>query len=272
MTKNLNNLGLKNIVENYDLFFIDIWGVLHNGIYFFEDAIKTLDELEKLNKEYVLLSNAPRPNFSVKKFLIKMGIPENISNKVYTSGQASLDYLLKNFKDKKFFHLGPARDFDLFDSFKINKINEIKKCSYIICTGLFDEHDQDLNYYKKMLNDEIKKKMICTNPDLVVDRGEKREYCAGSVAKIFEELGGRVEYFGKPHANVYSQSIKIENKRVLCVGDNLNTDIKGANMQNFSSLLISNGIHKKELENNNQNDLFKQYNVNVDYTQNNLKW
>ena len=74
MTKNLNNLGLKNIVENYDLFFIDIWGVLHNGIYFFEDAIKTLDELEKLNKKYVLLSNAPRPNFSVKKFLIKMGI------------------------------------------------------------------------------------------------------------------------------------------------------------------------------------------------------
>ena len=179
MTKNLNNLGLKNIVENYDLFFIDIWGVLHNGIYFFEDAIKTLDELEKLNKEYVLLSNAPRPNFSVKKFLIKMGIPENISNKVYTSGQASLDYLLKNFKDKKFFHLGPSRDFDLFDSFKINKINEIKKCSYIICTGLFDEHDQDLNYYKKMLNDEINKKMICTNPDLIVDRGEKREYCAG---------------------------------------------------------------------------------------------
>jgi HAD superfamily hydrolase (TIGR01459 family) len=272
VTKNLNNLGLKNIVENYDLFFIDIWGVLHNGIYFFEDAIKTLDELEKLNKEYVLLSNAPRPNFSVKKFLIKMGIPENISNKVYTSGQASLDYLLKNFKDKKFFHLGPSRDFDLFDSFKINKINEIKKCSYIICTGLFDEHDQDLNYYKKMLNDEINKKMICTNPDLIVDRGEKREYCAGSVAKIFEELGGRVEYFGKPYANVYSQSIKIENKRVLCVGDNLNTDIKGANMQNFSSLLISNGIHKKELENNNQNDLFKQYNVNVDYTQNNLKW
>ena len=272
MTKNLNNSGLKSIVQNYDLFFIDIWGVVHNGISFFEEAIKALSELEKLNKEYILLTNAPRPNISVKNFLIKMGISENISDKVYTSGQASLDYLIKNFKKKKFFHLGPPRDFDLFVSFKENKINEINKCEYIICTGLFDEYDQDLNYYKKILYREKNKKMICTNPDLVVDRGETREYCAGSIAKIFEELGGKVEYFGKPYPNVYSQSIKVGDKKVLCVGDNLNTDIKGANIQNFSSLLISKGIHKKELINKKQSDLFKEYNVNVDFIQDSLKW
>ena len=272
VTKNLNNLGLKSIAGSYDLFFVDIWGVVHNGLSIFEEAIIALNELEKIKKDYVLLTNAPRPNFSVKKFLTKMGISENISNKIYTSGQASLDYLLKNYKNKKFFHLGPSRDFDLFVSFKENKINEINESEYIICTGLFDEYNQDLNYYKEILHREKNKKMICTNPDLVVDRGEKREYCAGSIAKIFEELGGQVEYFGKPYPNVYSQSIKVENKKVLCIGDNLNTDIKGANIQNFSSLLISNGIHREEMKNKNLKDLFKEYNVNVDYIQNSLKW
>tara|TARA_Y100000590_G_scaffold252208_1_gene283182 strand:- start:27 stop:848 length:822 start_codon:yes stop_codon:yes gene_type:complete len=273
MTKNLDNLGLKSVAENYDLFFVDIWGVVHNGISPYEDALVALNELEKINKEYVLLTNAPRPNFSVKNFLKRMGISENISNKVYTSGQASLDYLLKNFKEKKFFHLGPPKDFDLFASFKENKTNDINKGEYILCTGLFEEYSQDLSYYKKILKNQTNKKMICTNPDLIVDKGEIREYCAGSIAKIYEELGGNVEYFGKPYLNVYGQSTKnIDNKKVLCIGDNLNTDIRGANMQNFSSLLIYNGIHRNELLNKDQTNLFKEYNVNVDYIQKNLKW
>ena len=271
MTKNLDNLGLKSVAENFDLFFVDIWGVLHNGISPFEDAIVALNKLDEINKEYILLTNAPRPNFSVKNFLKKMGISENISSKVYTSGQASLDYLLKNLKEKIFFHIGPARDFDLFTSFKNKKANDISESEYILCTGLFEDYIQDLNYYKKILNNEINKKMICTNPDLIVDKGEIREYCAGSVAKIFEDLGGIVEYFGKPYLNVYGQSAKkIDNKKVLCIGDNLNTDIRGANMQNFSSLLICNGIHRAELLKKKQNDLFKEYDVNVDYIQKNL--
>ena len=111
--------------------------------------------------------------------------------------------------------------------------------------------------------------MICTNPDLIVDRGNKREYCAGTIAKIFEEEGGKVEYFGKPYPLVYKLSSKIENKKILCIGDNLNTDIKGANLQNFSSLFISSGIHKNET---NLNLTFKNHNVRVDYLQSYLKW
>ena len=272
MIKNLDTLGLKSIVANYDLYFVDVWGVIHNGISLFDDAIIALNELDKLNKEYILLTNAPRPNNSVKKFLEKMGLAKNISDRVYTSGQASLDYLLKNCKDKKFFHIGPSRDFDLFVSFKKNKINKIMESEYILCTGLLDYHEQDLNFYIELLKDQVNKKMICTNPDLVVDRGEIREYCAGSVAKIFEKLGGKVEYFGKPYPNVYTQSTRLENRKILCIGDNLNTDIKGANIQNFSSLLISNGIHRHELENKKQKELFKEYNVKVDYIQRNFKW
>ena len=114
--------------------------------------------------------------------------------------------------------------------------------------------------------------MICTNPDLIVDRGEIREYCAGSVAKIFEEIGGNVEYFGKPYSNVYNLAAKIENKKVLCIGDNLNTDIRGANLQKFSSLLISNGIHRNEIKKDNIKNLFDKYNVEVDFIQSELKW
>ena len=272
MTKNIDASGIKLIVPNYELFFIDIWGVVHNGISIFQDSIEVLNELNKLNKEYVLLTNAPRPNFSVRKFLEKMGMQKKISEKVYTSGQASLDYLITNFKDKGFYHIGPSRDFDLFNSFKKNKISEINDSEYLLCTGLYEKQDQNLNTYKELLINQIDKRMVCTNPDLVVDRGKKREYCAGSIAKIFEDLGGKVDYFGKPYPNVYNLSTKIKNRKVLCIGDNLNTDIRGANIQNFSSLLISNGIHKEELINKNQNELFKEYNVSVDYIQKSLKW
>ena len=109
--------------------------------------------------------------------------------------------------------------------------------------------------------------MVCTNPDLVVDRGNNREFCAGSVAKIFEDLGGDVEYFGKPYPLIYTQSADIKKKNILCIGDNLNTDIKGANVQNFKSLFIMNGIHKNE---NNIDELKKKYDVDIDYTQKSL--
>ena len=128
------------------------------------------------------------------------------------------------------------------------KINNLNNCEYILCTGLFDDHEEDLIYYKNLLENQIKKKMVCTNPDLIVDRGNIRELCAGSVAMIFEKMGGKVIYFGKPYPEVYKQSIEIQYKKVLCIGDNLNTDIKGANLLNYDSLIISSGIHKDEIK------------------------
>ena len=130
----------------------------------------------------------------------------------------------------------------------------------------------DLNYYKDLLKDQIKKTMICTNPDLIVDRGNKRELCAGSVALIFEKMGGKVVYFGKPFPEVYNQSINNKNKKVLSIGDNLNTDIKGANLLNFDSLLISNGVHKKEIEDEGIEAVSKKYEAIVNFTQTELKW
>ena len=166
--------------------------------------------------------------------------------------------------------MGPERDFNLFKNFKSLKQIKAEDADYIICTGLFDDYE-NLDFYKNFLLDLKNKEMVCTNPDLIVDRGNITEYCAGSLAKIFEDMGGKVEYFGKPYPLVYEKSTYNQNKSVLCIGDNLNTDIRGANLQGFNSLFILNGIHKKENQ-NELNKLFEKYQVDVNYIQEKLKW
>ena len=271
MPQNLDKDGLRSKINSYELFFIDIWGVIHNGLQIFEDSIEVLENLKKNNKEFVLLTNAPRPNSTVIDFLKKMGLKKFYED-VYTSGEASLKYLMKNFLNAKFYHIGPPRDFDLFKRFEQNKVSNINQADYFICTGLFKDHETKLEYYKDLLEKFSNKKFVCTNPDLIVDRGDVREFCAGSIAKIFEEIGGKVIYFGKPYPPVYNLSANINGKNVLCIGDNMNTDIKGANIQNFDNLLITSGIHKKELSSLNIHKLEKKYGVSVNYTQTKLKW
>jgi len=272
MSKNLDNNGLRSIVKNYDIFYIDLWGVVHNGIVLHKNAIEALEEITKARKQYVLLTNAPRPNTTVKSFLEKMGMNKEIREKVYSSGEAALNYIKKNLLADKFYHLGPTRDFDLFLNFKKNKTTDIKESSYLLCTGLFEDQGDDLNYYKELFKEHINKKMICTNPDLIVDRGNQRELCAGSVALVFENMGGEVVYFGKPFPEVYNQSINNKEKKVLSIGDNLNTDIKGANLLNYDSLIISNGIHKNEIKKEGIDKVSKKYEVVVNFIQEELKW
>jgi len=272
MTKNLDLNGLQSIADNYDLFYIDLWGVIHNGIRLNEKAIIVLKELLKKDKLFVLLTNAPRPNKTVRNFLQKMGMEQELRDHVFTSGEAALNYLKKNFLSQKFYHIGPPRDFDLFDLFEDNKCENIKESEYLLCTGLFDEYDEDLIYYKNLFENHINKKMICTNPDLIVDRGNKRELCAGSVAIVFEKMGGEVVYFGKPHPEVYNQSIDNNNKKILSIGDNLNTDIKGANLLNYDSLLISNGIHRDEIKDKGIKKVSKEYETIINFIQSDLKW
>ena len=272
MAKNLDNDGLRSIINDYDILYIDLWGVVHNGINLHKNAIDALEEKKKKKKKYALLTNAPRPSKTVKLFLEKMGMVKKIREKVYSSGEAAISYLKKNYYDKKFYHIGPRRDFDLFLDFKKNNIKDINESSYLLCTGLFQKQEDDLIYYKELFKNQINKKMICTNPDLIVDRGNKRELCAGSVALVFEKMGGEVVYFGKPFPEVYNQSIDNKDKKVLSIGDNLNTDIKGANLLNYDSLLISNGVHKDEIKKEGIHIVSKKYEVIVNFIQTELKW
>ena len=272
MTKNLDKEGFSSIVDKYQLFYVDLWGVVHNGLSLHQEAINVLNKIAQKNKDYILLTNAPRPNNVVKSFLEKLGMKKEIRDHVFTSGEAALNYLKNNMLDKIFFHVGPSRDFDLFKDFEKNKSNTLEKCDYILCTGLFEDHDEDLKFYKNLFEKKLEKKMICTNPDLIVNRGNKRELCAGSVAMVYEKMGGEVIYFGKPYPEVYNQSIDNKNKKILSIGDNLNTDIKGANLLNFDSLIISNGIHKDEIKKNGIEKTSKSYEAICNYIQSELKW
>jgi len=267
--KELNHLS--DIYENYDTFVIDLWGVIHNGVMLNPKAIDVIDNLSTNSKKIVFLSNAPRPSSKVINFLLKMKMDKKYLTNVMTSGEAAMYAINKNQFGKTFFHLGPPRDTSVFEKVKNNQVN-LESCDFILCTGLFDEHESDLNYYKKFLENQITKKLICTNPDLTVHRGNVEELCAGSVAKVFEELGGEVVYFGKPHKEVYNMCFNADEK-VLAIGDNLRTDIKGANNLNIDCIFISEGVHRDEYSNISElNDLLKRYKVKANFFQRELKW
>ena len=214
--------GLSQIQSKYDAFFIDLWGVIHNGIKLYSGAIDVLKNLNKLNKRFVLISNAPRPSKSVEKYLLNLKMDRVFLKNVFTSGEAALEALKKNIYGKKFYHIGPERDKDLIKGFKKNK-TILEKCEFILCTGLFENEKNSINYYKNLLEKYTEKKMICTNPDLIVHRGSRSEYCAGTLAQAFEELGGKVVYFGKPYSEIYNFCVK-KSESILAIGDNLRTE------------------------------------------------
>tara|TARA_A100001015_G_scaffold270730_1_gene323578 strand:+ start:155 stop:553 length:399 start_codon:yes stop_codon:yes gene_type:complete len=130
----------------------------------------------------------------------------------------------------------------------------------------------ELEFYEKLLKKSLDKKMICTNPDLIVDKGDAQEYCAGTIAKLFERIGGEVIYFGKPYKEIYNSILKDKDK-ALIIGDNLRTDIKGANLIKQDSLFIMGGIHKNEIKNlDNLSNILKKYNVETSFVQDQLNW
>ena len=272
---------LSEVFDAYDTFVIDLWGVIHNGLKLNDKAMEAVIQLNKNSKKIIFLSNAPRPSAKVVDFLIKMKMDRNYLSNVMTSGEAAMKAINQNKFGKKFFHLGPPRDSSIFEKVKDN-LTTINNCDFILCTGLFDEdepnldklqlHENDLDYYKNFLIKHVSKKLVCTNPDLTVHRGDKEEYCAGYIAKIFEELGGKVTYYGKPHKEIYKMCFK-ENEKVLVIGDNLRTDIRGANNLKKDCLFVSNGVHRNEFTNNLELEkLVNKYKVNVNYFQKELQW
>ena len=263
--------NFSEIYNDYDTFIIDLWGVMHNGIKLHKGSIEVVENLIKKEKRVVFLSNAPRPKRNVIEFLKKLSMEEKYLKNIMTSGEAAINSLKKYRYGKLFFHLGPERDSPLFSSFAKNKTN-LDKCDFILCTGLFENQENDLEFYRNLLKDNISKKLICTNPDLIIHRGNKEEYCAGTIAKIFKSLGGEVIYFGKPHKEVYEVILKKDEKNFI-IGDNLNTDIKGANNLNLDCLFITGGVHKSEFSNEKDLDaLLKKYKVTSKFFQKNLSW
>ncbi len=259
------------IHNEYDAFLIDLWGVMHNGIRLNTSAANAIKELEAKGKKIIFLSNAPRPTKKVVEFLRELKMEEKFLKNVLTSGEVAINSLKKKRFGEKFYHLGPERDDSLFFDMKANKTT-IEKCDFILCTGLFDEQEENLKYYEDLLKHFTKKIFVCTNPDLIVYTGRSKEYCAGKIAQIFEGLGGEVIYFGKPYKEVYLSCLDI-NEKTLVIGDNLKTDIKGANNMKLDSVFITSGIHRSKINNEDDiKELLKKNNVSINYFQKELTW
>ena len=280
--------GISEISDKFDVYFIDLWGVIHNGVQCYPEALKVLEKLKEQNKKIVLISNAPRPAAVVKVFLETIGLKSSGYDFLVTSGDITREYISLNSSKKNFYHLGPTRDIDLFKDLNVTLTSK-EECEEIICTGLVSDEEEKLQDYKILLDFFLNKKipLICANPDEVVARGEKIVFCAGALANQYKQEGGVVRYFGKPYSEIYSFALKkirahkdFKDKKeinTLVIGDNLKTDIKGANLSNLDSVLILNGIYKDFFRDGTVNfdqlkDSVNLKDVKINYFQEELAW
>ena len=261
------------IINSYEVFFFDLYGVTHNGVKLFPGIINILKRLKILKKNVVFISNAPRKSIKIKKFLKKLGLSKNLYLDVISSGDITYEDYLSNLKNKKYYFIGANKDKDFCKGLKIFQEKKLETSNFILNLGL--NEGEKINKYSKILHDaaNLSLPMICVNPDLEVIRGKKKEFCAGSLALQYEKFGGKVKYFGKPYIEIYKKAMKktkIKDKRkILAIGDSLRTDILGANNFQIDSILVLSGIHKeiKEIE-----KICKKTNIYPKFLLNTLKY
>ena len=248
----MNISGLGQIADDYDALLVDIWGVIHNGEYAFADAVEALERFREERGPVVLISNSPRPSIAIPAQFDEVGVPHSIYDAIVTSGDATIDELARRAPGPAF-KLGPARDDRLYDDLALN-FTDLEQAKFIACTGLFDDDTETPDDYTDLLEEalELKLPLVCANPDIQVKKGNKTIYCGGALAQKYEDMGGDVVYAGKPHDAIYRLSrswlleiagYDIDRSRVLAIGDNVHTDLLGAQNQGYPSLFVSSGIH-----------------------------
>jgi HAD superfamily hydrolase (TIGR01459 family) len=251
--------GLKTVADRYDLILCDVWGVLHNGVVAFPPAAEALMRFRSRNGRVVLVSNAPRPGSAVSEQLDGFGVPRAAYDAIVTSGDLTRRAVQERL-DKVVHHMGPPRDLPLFEGLGA-RFGSIAEADYVVCSGFDHEDEGDDSVEQSMPRlEEMRARdlwMVCANPDLVVERGDKIIPCAGALALAYEAIGGQVFYCGKPHRPIYEHALALAAKlagrdaipssRVLAVGDAIRTDIAGAAGVGVDSLLVARGIHAEEL-------------------------
>ena len=235
-----------------DVWLLDIWGVLHNGIKPFASAVTACITFRKAGGQVILVSNSPRPCDGVIAQLNGIGVDPSSYDAVITSGDVSRG-LIVDTANRPALHIGPARDLPLFDGLGV-KLVDMDRAEVILCTGLYDdEHESPLNYADQLQQLYARgMPMICANPDVKAERGGKIIYCAGAIAEAYEALGGEVAYAGKPHAPIYAAALdiaarvcgrRIEKGRVLAIGDGVATDIRGASNIGIRSVYVASAVN-----------------------------
>jgi HAD superfamily hydrolase (TIGR01459 family) len=244
--------GLSSLAPDYDGVICDVWGVLHNGQVGYAAAADALVRYRETGKPVVLLTNAPRPALQIQQLLARFSVPPEAYDAIVTSGDVTRTLLAKE-GPRRAYHLGPDRDLPLFAGLELTLVAP-EQAELVVCTGLFDDTVETPDDYRQVLTGLIGRglPMVCANPDVVVERGDRLIYCAGALANLFEELGGRVTIVGKPYKPVYDAALTVldrlagrplERTRVLAIGDAFPTDIKGAWGQGLGVLMVTAGIH-----------------------------
>lgn len=247
------------LAARYDAWLCDVWGVMHNGERPFMDAANACIRFREGGGRVVLISNSPRPCGPVAQQLADVGVPAESYDAIMTSGDTTRHELAAR-KVEPVFHLGPPRDKPLLEGLDLN-LTDFDKASYVLCSGLYDDLTEVPDDYAEMLS-QMKQRhmlMVCANPDIQVERGNRLIYCAGALAAAYEELGGKVIYAGKPHRPIYDAAIarireltgvEIPLERILCIGDGLKTDMAGAAAAGMDALFIASGLHIESTDNN----------------------
>jgi HAD superfamily hydrolase (TIGR01459 family) len=261
--------ALADVSDRYDAVFCDLWGCLHNGQRAYPAAVAALQAFRAKGGTVLLLTNAPRPRADVAAQIDGMGVPRDCWDVIATSGDAARAAMFRGLIGQKLWHIGEAKDTTFFDPLNlvadpvaVERV-ELDAAEGIICTGPFDPHaDPAVMRPQFLLAKQRGLKMICANPDIVVDRGDTREWCAGALAKLYVEMGGEAFYFGKPQPQIYDLSRQrleqlgklVPDGRILAIGDGILTDISGAVGEDIDSLFVTGGLAAAETKTREQPD------------------
>jgi HAD superfamily hydrolase (TIGR01459 family) len=244
--------GMRELAETSDAWLVDVWGVMHNGAAAFEAAADACASFRRQGGYVVLLTNAPRPAPAVVAQISKLGVPREAYDGVLSSGDVTRG-LVASWREKRIHHLGPDRDRAIFEGLGIDFATSIE-ADLVVCTGLLDDLTETPADYATTLGGFRQRNvaMLCANPDLMVERGDKKVYCAGALAAAYEALGGDVVYAGKPHLPIYeiAQTMvrdglgrDVPKDRLLAIGDGLKTDMAGAAAAGLRSVFIASSLH-----------------------------
>lgn len=243
--------SISSLARRYDVWLTDIWGVMHNGIEPFPKAVEACRIFRQGGGTIVLISNSPRPSETAIEQLREVGVADDSYDSVATSGDVTR-MLISGYAGQIVYHLGPERDLPIYNGLGVT-LGRLEDCAVAVCSGLFDDEAETPDSYTDLLTQmhERSVPMICANPDLMVERGNRLIYCAGALAKVYAEMGGEVIFGGKPHPPIYELAFKridelrsdVPRQKVLAIGDGLHTDIAGAAAAKIDSLFIASAVH-----------------------------
>lgn len=248
--------GLAQVAGDYDALLCDVWGVIHNGRESFPAACSALARWRAECGPVVLVSNSPRPSAEVVVQLDELATPRAAWTSIVTSGDATR-VLLAERAPGPAWRIGPERDDPLYEGLGL-EFSSLDAARFIACTGPDNDEVETPEDYRARLAHaaDLGLEMVCANPDIVVQRGQRLIYCGGALARLYETLGGDVSMAGKPFAPIYALAVSlaeqalerpVDRRRVLAIGDGVATDMAGAQLQDFDRLFISGGIHAEEV-------------------------